>query len=100
VPKFKCEVKVIATRTYEVEIEADDESKAEIRACAVWREHTPDFDIDKPDSFEVDSEQLTFECLGCGAPIANATIFNMQDERCIDCYAKLQQEDAREAIHG
>jgi hypothetical protein len=67
--KFKVKVKVIAACEYEVEMDTDTEAQAENGACGQWREKLPDdFQIDKGyiTKCEVEAEQLTAVCPGCG----------------------------------
>lgn len=71
-PKFMVAVTITAKCTYEVEVEASSESKAEDEATAIWREKTPeDFQVDKGyiEDWDTEIEQLTFECEDCGVPI-------------------------------
>lgn len=64
-PKFRVAVTCIVERTYTVEVDESTEDKAEQAAAGRWRDEI-EFDVDKPDSWKFEAEQLTAECPGCG----------------------------------
>ena len=68
--KYRVEVKVIATTTYTVEVEADGEAAALDAACSreIASANTPDFDVDLGDcSYEPEVvETLVLTCDECG----------------------------------
>jgi len=68
--KFNITVTATAATTYEVEIDASSESRAEDIACSrdVFNENTSDeFGVDvKNCSFETEAVQLTNDCEECG----------------------------------
>ena len=64
-PKFRVQVTCIVERTYTVEVDESTEDKAEQSAANQWRDQLEDFDVDKPDRWKFESEQLTAECPDC-----------------------------------
>jgi hypothetical protein len=87
-PKFKVRVTVTAETTYEVEVEASSEYKAEREAEVQWREKLPeDFQVDKGyiTRLEPESTQLTWECVECNVPILEKDSCR-QDEMCLNCF--------------
>lgn len=66
--KFKAQVTVKAEFSYEVEVNEDNETKAEQAAANQWRDKMPDdFQVDKGyiTTYKVEAEQLTAICPGC-----------------------------------
>ena len=66
--KFTIEVTIKAECKYRVEVDEDNESKAEDAATLKWRDKVPeDFQVEKGyiTGWEVESEQLTAICPGC-----------------------------------
>lgn len=89
--KFKVNVTLTARTIYEVEIEANDEDAAEREAFSRWRELAgEDFQVYKPDEYEAETEQLTWECRECSAEISELE-FSENDELCNAC-AKLEDD--------
>ena len=64
--KFRVQVTCIVERTYTVEVDASTEDRAEQAAGNQWRDQLQDFDVDKPDRWKFESQQLTAECPDCG----------------------------------
>jgi len=67
--KFKIKVTVKAQCDYEVEVDHTSEANAEDEATSLWREKMPeDFQVEKGyvTDWEVETEQLTADCPGCG----------------------------------
>lgn len=96
--KYKVEVTVTAQVTYEVEVEASSESKAEDIATGMWRTATPDdFQVEKGyiTNWEVDSIQnLTWECEACEKEIPQAE-YEKNDFVCDACFAEQVEEDQK-----
>jgi hypothetical protein len=94
-PLFKVNVTVTKHDSYEMQVYAEDEAAAESIAQRAWREQTSeDFQVDRPDEWEVESEQLTWECVECGVNITREQNVN-GDEMCEKCVAAY---DASEAL--
>ena len=93
--QFKIKVTVLASVDYELTLDAASESDAENQATAKWREMTPsDFQVDKgylSDVVVEETEQLTWECLECGAEVSESVSFEC-DEMCPKCYREAEVE--------
>ena len=86
--KFRVVVSVTTHCEYTVEVEANNESHAQDVACArdIFTKETPERFPDAGDcEFKCETEQLTFECEDCGAPVSTLKEFNEQDFRCKRC---------------
>jgi rRNA maturation endonuclease Nob1 len=94
--KFKIEVTIVAKCSYEVEVEASDESKAEDIATGLWREELPDdFQVAKGyiTDWEIeDTEQLTAVCERCDVEYP---LLDWPDDSdfCTPCGAKILEEE-------
>jgi len=94
-PLFKVSVTVTKHDSYEMQVDAEDGAAAESIAQSAWREQTSEnFQVDKPDEWEVESEQLTWECVECGVNITREQ-YHKGDEMCGRCVAAY---DASEAL--
>lgn len=94
-PKFRVEVTVTKSDTYEMEVEADSEGQAEREAELAWRDHTSEnFQVDKPDTWDSETEQLSWNCVECGVEITKEQNRkgNEMCEKCVAAY------DASEAL--
>jgi hypothetical protein len=92
--KFKIDITVVAACTYTVEMDYPNEDRANDEAVALWREQLPeDFQVDKGyiTDWQIDTRQLTWNCVGCGAEIAEQQD-REQDEMCAACFAKAEVE--------
>jgi hypothetical protein len=88
-PKFRVEVTVTKSDTYEMEVEANSEGQAERHAELAWRDHTSEnFQVDKPDTWESETEQLSWNCVECGVEITKEQNSNGDEmcEKCVDAY--------------
>jgi hypothetical protein len=94
--KYKIEVTVTAACTYNVEVEASSEAKAENLAIGMWRKMLPeDFQVEKgyiTDWDVDDTEQLTWECSECGIQISEDDS-RKNDELCDACNELSKAED-------
>ena len=94
-PKFRVEVTVTKSDTYTMEVEADSEGKAERDAELAWRDHASEnFQVDKPDTWKSETEQLSWNCVECGVEITKEQN-RKGDEMCEKCVAAY---DASEAL--
>ena len=85
-----------AACSYEVEVEADDETEAEDKATGMWREHLPDdFQVEKgyiTDWEAEDIEQLSWECSECDKEISQEES-TKNDGICNECNAEHEAEE-------
>lgn len=90
--KFRVTVTVVKEETYTVEIDANDEHKAEDMACGMWREKTGEnFQVDKPSNWTIDeTEQLTFNCEECGQEFAIDQRDKDYYDHCRPCAMKVE----------
>jgi hypothetical protein len=105
VAKFKVKVEVIAKWSYEVEVDESTEAKAEDVAGRQWQSHMPtDFQVNEGyiSDWEMESEQLTADCPGCGIEhtvptaernLAESDCWHEDQEYCKPCGAKIELED-------
>jgi hypothetical protein len=95
--KYKVDVTVKAEFTYQVEVEAPSEARAEDEATGMWRSEMPDdFQVNKGyvTNWDVDDiEQLTWECSDCGKQITESES-DRCDEMCEVCSAADQARTA------
>lgn len=85
---YRVQCTVTAKSTYTVEVEAPTEARAEGAAISMWRDKTsPDFQVDKIDSAEAESTQISWQCEVCGVEITEA-----QDRTGQGCCAKCDAE--------
>lgn len=91
-PKFRVKVTVTASASYETEVEAADEMRAEDAAVDQWRALTPpDFQVADIDESEAEAEQLTWECEDCGAEISEEQS-SKTGGQCEACAAAFDEE--------
>jgi formylmethanofuran dehydrogenase subunit E len=87
-PKYLVRVKVIASNSYEVEVEASGERNAEEQAIDLWRTKTsPDFQVADIDEAQAEAEQLTWQCNECDREITYEE-WAKGDTLCAVCAAK------------
>lgn len=95
--KYKVDVTIKAEFTYQVEVEASSEARAEDEATGMWRSEMPDdFQVCKGyiSAWEVDNtEQLTWECEDCGKQITESES-DRCDDMCEPCFEVQKAKDA------
>jgi hypothetical protein len=92
-PRFIVTVTVTKRDTYRMEIDHDSEKKAEQEAMSAWRDQVSEnFQVDKPDEWEVDSEQISWNCVECGVEITQEQ-WRKGDEMCEKCVAAYDESE-------
>jgi hypothetical protein len=79
-------------------VEADSEGKAEREAELAWRDHTSEnFQVDKPDTWKSETEQLSWNCVECGCEITKEQN-RKGDEMCEKCVAVYDASEALQQV--
>ena len=92
-PRFIVTVTVTKSDTYQMEIEHDSEWKAEAKAMDAWRDQVSEnFQVDKPDKWEVETEQVSWNCVECEIKITEEQN-RKGDEMCEKCAAAYDESE-------
>lgn len=98
-PRFKVQVTFHPSpKDYTVEVEAGDYREAENKAVKreMFNSQLPDYPLDSGDgSFEIEAEQLTYECDECGKDFTREQIED-GTEWCKPCAAQIKLEEEAE----
>ena len=98
-PRFIVTVTVTKSDAYQMEIAHDSEEKAEREAMLAWRDQVSEnFQVDKPDTWKVRSEQVSWNCVECGVEITEEQN-RKGDEMCEKCVSSYDESEkwAKEA---
>jgi hypothetical protein len=96
-PRFKVKVIVKAQCEYTVEVDAENDQKAERAALSLDQRELPrDFRVNSGyiTDYDCDVEQVSWNCIECGAEISEEQS-DKNDDMCPDCIAAY---DASEAL--